>query len=178
MLSDMLAPSPRLFARICLPDMFPKGFCPPSRVVPCRCWTYLGVRFVSDVVSLLVRCAPLSYFATVPDDAADPELLKLGTDKSLFADPGFLPFAQKYRDSQDDFFEAYKKVMTYMMISYVDVLGLETPPHRACDWEGYPRLAQGQLSINVRLSDHSDVDCNSPPTGSFKEDSLTTNDEA
>lgn len=48
----------------------------------------------------------------MPDEAADPELLKLGTDKSLFVDPGFLPFAQKYRDSQDEFFEGYKKVRT------------------------------------------------------------------
>lgn len=51
-----------------------------------------------------------SYYATVPDEASDPELLKLGTDKSLFDDEGFLPFAQKYKESQDEFFEAYKKV--------------------------------------------------------------------
>ena len=51
-----------------------------------------------------------SYFATVPDETCDPELLKLGTDKSLFDDAGFLPFAQKYKASQDAFFEDYKKV--------------------------------------------------------------------
>ncbi|CAN0537177.1 unnamed protein product, partial [Laminaria digitata] len=51
-----------------------------------------------------------SYFATVPDETCDPELLKLGTDKSLFDDAGFLPFAQKYKGSQDAFFEDYKKV--------------------------------------------------------------------
>ncbi|CAM9629938.1 unnamed protein product [Ectocarpus sp. 6 AP-2014] len=50
-----------------------------------------------------------SYYATVPDEASDPELLKLGTDKSLFDDEGFLPFAQKYRDSEETFFEDYKK---------------------------------------------------------------------
>eukprot|EP00904_Undaria_pinnatifida_P010831 jgi/Undpi1/6879/HiC_scaffold_21.g09355.m1 len=50
-----------------------------------------------------------SYFATVPDDGCDSELLKLGTDKSLFDDAGFLPFAQKYKGSQDAFFEDYKK---------------------------------------------------------------------
>lgn len=54
-----------------------------------------------------------SYFATVPDESSDPELLKLGTDKSLFDDAGFLPFAQKYKDDQDAFFEAYKKVSYY-----------------------------------------------------------------
>ncbi|CAN0494240.1 unnamed protein product, partial [Hapterophycus canaliculatus] len=51
-----------------------------------------------------------SYFTTIPDDSCDPELLKLATDKCLFADPGFLPFAQKYRDSQAAFFADYKKV--------------------------------------------------------------------
>ncbi|CAN0264344.1 unnamed protein product [Pylaiella littoralis] len=50
-----------------------------------------------------------SYFATVPDDGCDSELLKLATDKCLFVDEGFLPFAQKYKASQDAFFEDYKK---------------------------------------------------------------------
>jgi len=50
-----------------------------------------------------------SYFQTVPDSNADPELLKLETDVSLFNDPGFLPFAQKYKASQADFFEDYAK---------------------------------------------------------------------
>jgi len=50
-----------------------------------------------------------SYFTTVPDSKADPELLKLSTDKTLFDDEGFKPFAEKFRDSQDAFFESYKK---------------------------------------------------------------------
>lgn len=53
----------------------------------------------------------------MPDESADPELLKLGTDKSLFDDPGFLPFAQKYRDDQDAFFEDYKKVTAFNSVS-------------------------------------------------------------
>lgn len=62
-----------------------------------------------------------SYFATVPDENADPELLKLGTDRSLFDDAGFLPFAQKYRDDQDAFFEDYKKVRSPSLFTYLDV---------------------------------------------------------
>ena len=50
-----------------------------------------------------------SYFTTVDDSAADGELLKLTTDKILFADEGFKPFAEKFRDSQDAFFESYAK---------------------------------------------------------------------
>ena len=50
-----------------------------------------------------------SYFKTVADDSADPELLKLSTDKILFKDPGFKPFAEKYRDSQEEFFADYAK---------------------------------------------------------------------
>lgn len=46
----------------------------------------------------------------MPDDGCDPELLKLATDKCLFVDEGFLPFAQKYKASQEAFFEDYKKV--------------------------------------------------------------------
>eukprot|EP00521_Asterionellopsis_glacialis_P019236 CAMPEP_0195326312 /NCGR_PEP_ID=MMETSP0708-20121125/9633_1 /TAXON_ID=33640 /ORGANISM="Asterionellopsis glacialis, Strain CCMP134" /LENGTH=312 /DNA_ID=CAMNT_0040393907 /DNA_START=131 /DNA_END=1069 /DNA_ORIENTATION=+ len=50
-----------------------------------------------------------SYFTTIPDSDADPELLKLSTDKTLFDDEGFSPFATKFRDSQDAFFESYAK---------------------------------------------------------------------
>ena len=46
----------------------------------------------------------------MPDDGCDSELLKLATDKCLFVDEGFLPFAQKYKASQEAFFEDYKKV--------------------------------------------------------------------
>lgn len=50
-----------------------------------------------------------SYFTIMPDDTTDPELLKMSTDKTLFADEGFKPFAEKFRDSQDAFFESYAK---------------------------------------------------------------------
>ena len=50
-----------------------------------------------------------SYFTTMPDPSADPELLKMSTDTTLFADNGFKPFAEKFRDSQDAFFESYAK---------------------------------------------------------------------
>lgn len=50
-----------------------------------------------------------SYFTTMADANADPELLKLSTDKTLFDDDGFRPFAEKFRDSQDAFFESYAK---------------------------------------------------------------------
>lgn len=38
----------------------------------------------------------------------DGELLCLSTDKVIFADKDFLPFAEKFRDSQDAFFDSYK----------------------------------------------------------------------
>lgn len=50
-----------------------------------------------------------SYFTTIPDDTVDPELLKMQSDKTLFHDDGFRPFAEKFRDSQDAFFESYAK---------------------------------------------------------------------
>jgi L-ascorbate peroxidase len=50
-----------------------------------------------------------SYFHILPDEKADPELLKLSSDKVVFTDAGFKPFAEKFRDSQDAFFESYKK---------------------------------------------------------------------
>ena len=48
-----------------------------------------------------------SYFTTIPDSSADPELLKLSSDKTLFEDEGFKPYAEKFRDSQDEFFKSY-----------------------------------------------------------------------
>merc|ERR1719409_59106 len=48
-----------------------------------------------------------SYFTTIPDSSADPELLKLSSDKTLFEDQGFKPYAEKFRDSQDEFFKSY-----------------------------------------------------------------------
>jgi L-ascorbate peroxidase len=50
-----------------------------------------------------------SYFQTIPDPDSDPDLLKLKTDCTLFDDEAFAPFAEKYRDSQEAFFEAYAK---------------------------------------------------------------------
>jgi L-ascorbate peroxidase len=50
-----------------------------------------------------------SYFTTVPDPDADPELLKLSTDRVVFEDEGFKPYAEKFRDSKDAFFESYAK---------------------------------------------------------------------
>jgi L-ascorbate peroxidase len=50
-----------------------------------------------------------SYYQTIPDKSADPELLKLNTDCTLFDDDGFRPYAEKFRDSQDAFFEAYAR---------------------------------------------------------------------
>jgi L-ascorbate peroxidase len=49
-----------------------------------------------------------SYFTILNDDSTDAELLKLSSDKSVFEDEGFRPFAEKFRDSQDAFFESYK----------------------------------------------------------------------
>lgn len=43
------------------------------------------------------------------DSPIDPELLSLSTDKVIFVDPEFKPFAEKFRDSQDAFFEFYAK---------------------------------------------------------------------
>jgi L-ascorbate peroxidase len=50
-----------------------------------------------------------SYYQVMPDESADPELLKLSSDKTIFDDEDFKPFAEKFRDSQDAFFESYAK---------------------------------------------------------------------
>jgi len=50
-----------------------------------------------------------SYYKIMKDDSADPELLKMETDKVIFKDPAFKPFAEKFAESQDAFFAAYKK---------------------------------------------------------------------
>jgi L-ascorbate peroxidase len=50
-----------------------------------------------------------SYYHTIPDESSDPELLKLKTDCTLFDDADFRPFAEKCRDSQDEFFKMYAK---------------------------------------------------------------------
>ncbi|KAM3575719.1 hypothetical protein VYU27_002339 [Nannochloropsis oceanica] len=48
-----------------------------------------------------------SYFTTMYDEKADPELLKLDTDLCIFGDEGFRPFALKYKDDQAAFFADY-----------------------------------------------------------------------
>jgi len=48
-----------------------------------------------------------SYFTIMPDEKADKELLKLTSDKVVFTDAGFKPFAEKFGASQDDFFASY-----------------------------------------------------------------------
>ena len=50
-----------------------------------------------------------SYYQVMADESADKELLKLSTDKVIFVDAAFKPFAEKFRDSQDAFFESYAK---------------------------------------------------------------------
>jgi L-ascorbate peroxidase len=50
-----------------------------------------------------------SYFKVMSDANADPDLLKLSSDVSLFDDEGFRPYAEKFRDSQDAFFASYAK---------------------------------------------------------------------
>lgn len=50
-----------------------------------------------------------SYFTTLDDPNADPALLKLSSDKAVFKDEGFKPFAESFRDSQDAFFASYAK---------------------------------------------------------------------
>ena len=49
-----------------------------------------------------------SYFKIMHDAKSDPELLKLSTDKTLFDDEGFKPYAEKFRDSNKEFFNSYK----------------------------------------------------------------------
>lgn len=50
-----------------------------------------------------------SYFVVLDDPNADEELLKLSSDRAVYKDEGFRPFAEKFRDSQDAFFESYAK---------------------------------------------------------------------
>lgn len=51
-----------------------------------------------------------SYFASVkPDAETDPDLLKLSSDRCLWEDPAFKPWAEKFAESQEAFFESYAK---------------------------------------------------------------------
>ena len=47
--------------------------------------------------------------AAAQGSAQDPELLSLSTDKAIFVDPLFKPFAEKFAASQEAFFESYAK---------------------------------------------------------------------
>lgn len=50
-----------------------------------------------------------SYFTTINDASTDNELLKLTSDKVVFTDTDFKPYAEKFAESQDAFFESYAK---------------------------------------------------------------------
>jgi L-ascorbate peroxidase len=50
-----------------------------------------------------------SYFKIIEDETADEELLKMSTDRSVFVDEDFRPFAETFRDDQEAFFESYAK---------------------------------------------------------------------
>jgi len=50
-----------------------------------------------------------SYFQVLADDGADEELLKLSSDLAVFKDEDFRPFAEKFRDDKDTFFDSYAK---------------------------------------------------------------------
>jgi L-ascorbate peroxidase len=43
------------------------------------------------------------------DPNADEDLLKMSSDRAVYTDEIFRPFAEKFRDSQDAFFETYAK---------------------------------------------------------------------
>lgn len=42
-----------------------------------------------------------SYFVILDDPDADPDLLKLSSDRAVYTDKGFRPFAEKFRDDQE-----------------------------------------------------------------------------
>jgi L-ascorbate peroxidase len=53
-----------------------------------------------------------SYYKITKDvvmGVQDPDLLSLSTDKVIFVDPLFKPFAEKFAESQEAFFEAYTR---------------------------------------------------------------------
>lgn len=50
-----------------------------------------------------------SYFKIIDDESVDEELLKMSTDRAVFVDEDFRPFAETFRDDQDSFFESYAK---------------------------------------------------------------------
>jgi L-ascorbate peroxidase len=50
-----------------------------------------------------------SYFKIMSDPTADEDLLKMKTDLAVFDDENFRPFAEKFREDQNAFFESYAK---------------------------------------------------------------------
>lgn len=50
-----------------------------------------------------------SYFTVLDNPDADEELLKLSSDRVVFIDEKFKPFAEKFRDDQAAFFASYAK---------------------------------------------------------------------
>lgn len=53
-----------------------------------------------------------SYFQITSENTANDDLVSLSTDKAVFADNEFRPYAERFRDSQDDFFASYVKAHT------------------------------------------------------------------
>lgn len=50
-----------------------------------------------------------SYYVILDDPNADEELLKLSSDRAIYMDEKFKPFAEKFRDDQNAFFASYAK---------------------------------------------------------------------
>jgi L-ascorbate peroxidase len=65
-----------------------------------------------------------SYFKDIKEQQ-DADLLVLPTDACIFEDEGFKPFAEKYLESQDAFFQDY--VAAHLRLSELGV-----------EWDGEP----------------------------------------
>lgn len=50
-----------------------------------------------------------SYYTTLDDPNCDPALLKMSSDRAIYKDEAFKPFAESFRDSQEEFFKSYAK---------------------------------------------------------------------
>jgi L-ascorbate peroxidase len=48
-----------------------------------------------------------SYYKILEDPDADPMLLKMSSDRAIYTDEAFRPFAEKFRDSEEEFFKSY-----------------------------------------------------------------------
>lgn len=70
-----------------------------------------------------------SYYKTIRDATADPELLKLETDAVLFTDPGFFVSANLYAYDQDRFFRDYAdahKTLSELGSKFIDKVSFFT----------------------------------------------------